>query len=246
MSYPLKSMSLGEILDVSFQVFRDNLVKMVTISLALQVPYYALLYLYGAYLADTSRPIGETDYVALLLGLLGGLVIQPLTNGASTKLIAERYRGRQASVGTSFASALKLLPGFLGAVLLSGLFIGIGTLLLVIPGIFLSVKLSLIAPATIVERKGGTTAMSRSFELTKGSGWKIFAMFLVMYAMSMAAGILGGLVGLDYGIGYLVLEVGIAVLVGAFFAAVWAVTYFACRCEREGFDLEVLASSFDD
>lgn len=239
-------MSLGEILDVSFRVFRDNFVKMITISVALQVPYYALLYLYGMSLADTSRPVGEVDYFAMLLGMLGGLIIQPLANGASTKLIAERYRGRQISVGASFASALRLLPGFLGAVLLSGLFIGLGTLLLIIPGIILAVKFSLIAPATIVERRGGTTAMSRSSELVKGNGWMIFALFIVMYAMTMAVGMLGGLMGLEDGIGFLVLELGVAIVVGAFFAAVWTVTYFSCRCEREGFDLEVLASSFDD
>lgn len=239
-------MSLGEILDVSFQVFRDNFVKMITISLALQIPYYALLYLYGMSLADSSRPIDEVDYVGLLLSLLGGLVIQPLANGASTKLIAESYRGRNASVGTSFASALKLLPGLLGAVLLSGLFIGLGTLLLIIPGIILAVKFSLIAPATIVERRGGTTAMSRSSDLAKGSGWKIFALFIVMYAMTMAIGMVGGLLGLEAGLGFLALELGVAILVGAFFAAVWTVTYFSCRCEREGFDLEVLTSSFDE
>lgn len=245
MVYPLKSMSLGEVVDVAFRVFRDNFLALFLIAVAVQVPFTVLMVSYVMYLTDPlAEPSGFQLFMMSSFALMGALVVQPLTNGASTKLIAERYRGRNIGVGASFAAALKLLPGLLGAVLLSGLLISLGTLLLIIPGILLAIKFSMVAPATVVERAGGTTAMRRSSDLAKGSGGKIFGAFVLMIAFGMAIYMCLELLGVVEGsLEYTVIDVAFQVVASAYMAAVWTVMYFACRCEREGFDLEVLASS---
>lgn len=239
-------MTLGEILEVSVAVFRDSFGKLVVISLALQVPYMLLAYAYGLYAYD---PNGDPEALGPALGvigigLLGTLVVQPLTNAASTKLIVDRYRDRPTSIGRSFQVALRLLPGLLGAVLLGGLFTTIGLILLVIPGIYLAVRFALVAPVVVVERRGGPTALNRSGKLVHGSGWKIFGLFLLMFAFGLVGAMFVEAIGGDSWTAWLV-QAAFEILIGAFFAAVWTITYFSCRCEREGFDLEVLAASVD-
>ena len=58
-----------------------------------------------------------------------------------------------------------------------------GFLLLVIPGIYLCVRLAFIEPVVICEKVYGTTAIRRSFELTKGQFWFIFRLGLVLITL---------------------------------------------------------------
>lgn len=66
-------------------------------------------------------------------------------------------------------------PGF-GISLLTGLGVGLGLLLLIIPGLFLMTMWCVALPAYIERDNGVGEAMSRSAELTKGSRWVIFAL----------------------------------------------------------------------
>jgi Membrane domain of glycerophosphoryl diester phosphodiesterase len=70
---------------------------------------------------------------------------------------------------------------------LTGLVIILGLLLLVIPGIYLSVRLALVESVAVCERVSGSAAMRRSFELTKGRFWDILLLGLVFGAIMCAA-----------------------------------------------------------
>lgn len=63
----------------------------------------------------------------------------------------------------------------------------VGFLLLIIPGIYLLVRLALAEPVAVCERTAGVTAMRRSFELTEGRFWQVFLLGLVFGAVFVAA-----------------------------------------------------------
>ena len=67
--------------------------------------------------------------------------------------------------------------------LLVGLTFILGLILLVIPGIYLLVRLAFIEQIVVCERLSGTAAMRRSFELTKGRFWQMILLGLVLVAI---------------------------------------------------------------
>jgi tetratricopeptide (TPR) repeat protein len=77
-----------------------------------------------------------------------------------------------------FATALR--DGFFAWSQLMGVFfasawrVGIGFLLLVVPGIYLMVRYALASPVAIFEDKHGSAALEASRDYVKGCGWKVF------------------------------------------------------------------------
>jgi hypothetical protein len=70
---------------------------------------------------------------------------------------------------------------------LRGLVLVLGFLLMIIPGIYLLVRLALVEPIAVCERVSGSTAMRRSFELTRGHFWQVFFLGLVFWGLIIAA-----------------------------------------------------------
>jgi hypothetical protein len=77
--------------------------------------------------------------------------------------------------------------------LLFGLAVGIGFVLLIIPGLFLMTIWCVVAPVTVLERPGVWEAFGRSRDLVRGNGWNVFGVivlvFLAVVVVSVAAGI---------------------------------------------------------
>jgi len=59
---------------------------------------------------------------------------------------------------------------------LAGLAIILGCLLLFAPGLYLMIRLALVESVAVCEHVSGSTAMRRSFELTRGWVWKLFVL----------------------------------------------------------------------
>ncbi len=66
---------------------------------------------------------------------------------------------------------------------LTGLSIVLGLILLIIPGLYLLVRLALVEPVVVCERVSGSTAMRRSFELTRGRFWQVVLLVLASGAI---------------------------------------------------------------
>lgn len=91
----------------------------------------------------------------------------------------------------SFGGAMSIGAGSWGRMwwtrFLTALALILGLLLLVIPGIYLLVRLALVEPIAVCERVSGSAAMRRSFELTKGRFWQVFLLGLVFGGVMIAA-----------------------------------------------------------
>jgi hypothetical protein len=145
------------------------------------------------------------------------------------------------------------------ASLLMALVIGLGFLLMVIPGIILGVGLAVAIPAVVLETgRSASGALSRSWELTRGSRWRIFGLgltlFVLLYVPVVAiSGLVAWLIpgGAAAGFGPSSTATIVALAIGGvvqlfiypLFYCVLTVTYYDLRVRKEGFDLELLASS---
>lgn len=231
-------------MDNAFKVLSSNLLPLLVLNAAIMIPMFILTFFAVSIAVNNDATM--LGGLALVITMLSMLVVQPLASGASTKLIADRYLGNGGTVGSSFKYVLRILLPLLGALLLATLAITGGFILLIIPGIFLTIRLSLISQACVVEGRGGVTALKRSMELTKDSFWKFFGIFIVLAGLGIMV---------EYGL-EIVLNpntlthtfayLGFQILLAGYGSCVWVVAYLERRCDLEAFDLEMLAQALDD
>jgi Membrane domain of glycerophosphoryl diester phosphodiesterase len=111
----------------------------------------------------------------VLLSLVGTAVVQ----GALVEAVEQSRRHRTGSV---LHAAWKRAGALLGVSLLTGIGVGVGLFLLVVPGLILFTRWSLAVPAVMLEGRSPRNAMRRSAELVRGHGWQVFAIFLTVSA----------------------------------------------------------------
>jgi hypothetical protein len=116
-------------------------------------------------LAETVGP-----WPVVLLSFVGTAVVQ----GALVEAVEQERRHR---TGSAMHAAWKRAGALLGVSLLTGVGVGVGLILLVVPGLFLFTRWSLAVPAVMLEGRSPREAMRRSAELVKGHGWQVFAIF---------------------------------------------------------------------
>ena len=103
-----------------------------------------------------------------------------------------------------FNGIKKFFPLLLGN-LMHSLAYGIGFLLLVLPGFFLYARLGLFPLYIMFEDKKALDALGESWQVTDEVGTKLFVLTSVFLGIQIIFGLVGGLVGIDSSIGFLVL-----------------------------------------
>jgi uncharacterized membrane protein len=181
------------------------------------------------------------------------LVISALVQGALTRATVSAIEGTRASFGQSLAAAVTVVLPLIGLSLLWALGVGIGFMLLIVPGIMLLMAWAVAVPSLVVERQGVFTAFRRSAELTKGSRWKIFGLSLVLLVIYWVASAVIGIVGLRpysaASVGTITASAMIgSVILNTAFNALWgtiqSALYVELREAREGDSIESLAQVF--
>jgi len=249
----LRPLSVGEILDTSFSLYRRHFGALATVSLVCTgLPLVLRLFIEAA-----GGLFMHPTLTLLYLLSLGALSL--IATGATVFVVSESYLGRPLTAREALMRATPYMGRILIAWLLMALVIGMGFLLIVIPGVILAVGLAVAIPAVVLESgRSASAALSRSWELTRGARWRIFGLgitlFVLLYVPVVA---IGGLVALLVPRGsaavfgpastatIVALAIGgvVQLFIYPLFYCVLTVTYYDLRVRKEGFDLELLASS---
>lgn len=192
-------------------------------------------------------------YGATLVSSLTGLVISSLVQAALTRATVSADEGVKVGIGDSLAAALRVVVPLVGLIVLWALGVGLGFLLLIVPGIILMTMWAVAVPSLVVERVGIIGAFRRSAELTKGSRWKIFGLLLVLAVVYWLLAMVVNLVGLSTmsaaSAGQLTLTSMIgSALIGTLFNMAWGTVqpslYVELRRAKDGGSTESLADIF--
>jgi hypothetical protein len=205
----------------------------------------------GIRFVDESR-FNAVNYVEVAINVIAYLVI----TGATFRAVSQLYLGGTAEAGASLRFAVGKIHSLLWVGLLWVIGVGIGLILLVIPGIFLLVAWSVAVPVLMVEGTKGTGAISRSQRLVKDNWWRTFGALLVgfifiglfQFLLTLAAGAFDGTAEDHLGLWVVIVNVIQAVattITAPLEAAIITVIYFNLRVRKEGFDLQLLAQGIE-
>lgn len=121
----------------------------------------------------------------LLLSILISLINLFLTS-IIIRMVYDATQG-EASLSKGVKIAVKKYPYLLISSILCILISFVGLIALVIPGIFLSIKLLYFDRAILIDNEGITNSLKKSWRITKGDWWTTFAlsMFFIIIPLGL-------------------------------------------------------------
>ncbi len=169
-----------------------------TVWAASAVMYLALLVLFtcGAFLLPSQ---GDQPGGMNLAGILADVLFQLISNAVSVIFMAGLiFIGIRKVAGETIGWKM-IFEGFpvagklIVAALLQTLLVGIGFLLLILPGIYLLVGYAMTVPLIVDRKMSPWQAMETSRKAIHGEWWKIFGLFLVVGLIFMVSALPLGL-----------------------------------------------------
>ncbi len=266
----LRPMGIGDILDATFRLYKNNFATYLLIALVVFVPYALATAMFSpapqnpmeAFRQATERASnpqdpfagwnGEVDTSALVvtyaLLIVYVVVLWPLCQGAMVHNISASYLGERLGAGESYGRAAPRLLKLLGTNILAGVFILLGMVACIVPGIILSLHFWIVPAAVMLEGLGGMTALKRCWALTKGNLGKAFLLGLTVALLSWVVAMIFSSVILFLPLGGFLtnfLSVVLQALVLPFQIAAIILFYYDLRIRKEAFDLERMAQEME-
>jgi hypothetical protein len=250
--------TIGRVLETTFAVLIRNIVPFGVFAIGLGLLELLVVWAGEAIVSGaTGTATGAGDQAtwgtwapSVLLGIglaLLGVVMTSLVSAAVSYGVFQDLRGRRASIGDCLSRGLASILPLVAAAVLFSLLVGVGWILLVIPGVLAWLAYWLYIPAIVVEKRSITESFGRSAFLTRGRRWTIVGLWLVV------------LIGLQ--IGSTVLTKILAPTIGewsssvvlfiwqsawtAFNAVMITVSYCYLRADKEGVAIDEIAKVFD-
>ena len=266
----LRPMTLGQVLDTTFSLYKRNFWLFVGIMalpfllvLLLQVGVAALQT--GA-VAGVSRPASPGAIPGLLTGVIAGTIVflvaylflAGAAQAATIFAVSDLYLGRAASVRGSYRKVGGKAFRVILVLILVGLAVGVGFLLLIIPGFILLCRTAVAVPASMLEDTKAVGSVERSMQLTKGFAMQVFLIFLLVWVLSYIAVLIfqlpftyleGAAIQAHQTLSFGVLAVQHLssflsnVLVGPIGTIAFSLMYYNLRVRKEAFDIQHLMDS---
>jgi hypothetical protein len=254
-----RRMSIARVFERGFATIGSNPVTMFGIAFLFSALPGTLI-TYGAEFVQQPMledlGVGATIVIWIATVLLA-IIFGMITQGALVRATIAYSEGRKASFGESIMAGLVVVLPLIGLGILLSLAVGLGMVLLFVPGVMLYIMWSVASPALVAEREGVFAAFSRSRFLTSGARWKIFAMQLVIIVIStMVSSGLGVMLlafngtegmaamGQSLPLWYLAVNVVIQTIVAAIWGALQTALYVELRDWKDGPDTQALADIF--
>lgn len=176
--------SIGRVLDGGFKLFVKSFAGVIPLSLAaaavLAIPNIANVVMGSAEQAESPAP-AATVLVLFLLAL----PIYMILIAAVVYRLGAAAGMHEASAGQALARGVRCLLSLIGAAILYFLAMAGGLILLIIPGIILSLSLSFGFFAIVLDSESALGGLKRSHRLVWGNWWRTLAVVSVPVVIVM-------------------------------------------------------------
>jgi hypothetical protein len=184
MAATMRKLEVGDTLGEIFATYREQA------GVLLPIAFWMFL------VAAIANGVAGGDSGLLGLALLISLVIGILYQGVVVNLVRGlKAGGEESTMGELVSRTLPFVGTLFVVALLAGIGVGIGLVLLVVPGLFLLTIWAVLAPAVVIERQGVSGAFRRSRELVKGNGWPVFGVIISALLITLFASLVLNSIG---------------------------------------------------
>ena len=191
--------------------------------IAISFSVYLVIAVVSALLSWALGSVGA--FIGLILTVFGAFLLQ----AALVKAVQDVRDGR---IDLDLRATLEAALPFVGTVaiasILAAIGIGIGFILIIVPGLILLTFWSLIVPEIVIGGSGALDSFSRSWRTVRGYGWNVFGtlvmVWIIMIVVNIALSVV--LLALPSGWRSFISELVSGAVVAPFIAAVVTLVYY--------------------
>jgi len=229
-----------EILDSSFQFYRAHFADLLVVSALLLVPPLLL----GAIVPPSIQVVFQLVFNLMFL----------VSQGAVAVLVsAALERDRALSAGEVLRELGNRAGSVIAVSIMSGILIGLGAILLLIPGILIAVWTVVATPVAAIEGLKNSAALGRSRELTRGHFWHVLGTMVLawiitmvlVFGLAIAFGALFGTIGVPERLTDMVTGL-LLVPLFPLIAVTTSLLYYDLRVRSEGADVEAMVNTLPE
>jgi ABC-type multidrug transport system fused ATPase/permease subunit len=122
-----------------------------------------------------------------------------LYQGFVVELVSAAQSNRRTDIGELLTAVTPVLGSLLVISVVFAVGVGIGFVLIIIPGLVLLTIWSVVVPVEVLEHRGILGSFERSRELVRGNGWNVFGVIVIVWVVSVAISFLVGLLAAPLG-----------------------------------------------
>jgi Membrane domain of glycerophosphoryl diester phosphodiesterase len=263
----LRPLSLGEILDRTFSLYRRHFLLFVGITaiphlliLAMNLTQLVFLTTRGTHKGGgvAQFPGGTNSLAAFGAGFFIVIFVYGLafliSQGATIYAVSELYLGRQTTIGASLRRVWGQLLNLLSIAILNGLCVIAGAFALLVGAIYVACRLITAVPAALLEDLSPGQALQRSWNLTRdyvGRAFLIYVLYsAILYGVTIFFALPFSVVLFLYAkdpamvrLATGLMDIGTffaGAVVGPFLLIATSVYYYDLRVRKEAFDLQMM------
>jgi hypothetical protein len=245
----IRARSATEIVDAAFQLYRRAPLEYMATAAMVYVPYLVLQLLTSSNLAEIEQSLGAGDTPSLdvmmpmmktLFVSLVGVIVYTAMEAPLSWLTSEHYLGRSASAMDAIRATWRRMPIIVVSSTIRSIVIGVGYMLLIVPGVWLHAALFGVTQIMIIEKQRMGKSFDRSGALSNGNKLRILGTVLLATLLWFIL-TLGLMVALVWMQNPMISAIGSALLAIVAYPVLpiaKTVLYYDVRIRREGFDVE--------
>ena len=210
---------LSGVLGEAWALYRRYFAHFILISFVITLVIAAIT----ALLAWAAGTVGA--FIGIIFSLFGTFLLQ----AALVKAVQDVRDGRvDLDLSQTVSAALPFVGSVALASILASIAIGIGFLLIIIPGLILLTFWSLIVPWIVIGGSGAFDSFGRSWRTVRGFGWSVFGTYVLVFLILIVGDIVLSaiLYSLPYGWRSFISNLVVNTLVAPFIAAVVTLIYY--------------------
>ncbi len=254
----LRPLSIGELLDKTFSIYRSHFWLFVGIMAVPGLIPFAMgtfAGVIGSMDANSGAPApASVPFIVAttLIFLLAYGLAYAMALAATVFAVSDVHLGQETTILRAFGRVRGRSLRTLWMLIALMLAMGLGFMFLIVPGVLVAVWYSVAIPAAIIENLKSREAFRRSENLTKGrrgSIFLIFVLFIVLNYVAMAIFEVPAALLQGFWPGVTSLVIGnlatfaSGALAGPLLTISLSLMYYDLRVRKEGFDLQFMLSS---
>lgn len=191
---PKPQFEVGRVLGRTFTAIKNNWLKFSLLSILIAgLPMFLIglfpYFINGAEGVLADGGMSDTAIMGTIAAsVVGGIVyiiVSVMLQSILVHACFKDFAGETVSIKASAKTALKMLFPVIGIMILYTFGIMMGFVLLVIPGVLLMLGWMIAVPVLLVEKRGVTESLGRSWELSKGYKRWILLILVILTVISL-------------------------------------------------------------